>query len=126
MIGSVRLHSPWRIIGVYNGLSNTTLQPEPEKSMARISFNNGDIEIPAELLAEALAMPVAQVQPLLRSGAVTSRYELGTGEDSGRHRLTFFHGSRRLRLIFDSEGRLIQRRTIDFGGLPLPAALRKP
>lgn len=93
--------------------------------MTHIAFVDGDIEVPAELIAEGLGVPVAQLRPLMRAGAISSRCELGVDEDAGRHRLTFFHEGRRLRLIVDGNGRLIRRMAIDVGDRPLPSALRR-
>lgn len=94
--------------------------------MVHIAFVDGDIEVPAELIAEGLGVPVEQLGGLMRTGAVTSRSEHGVDEDAGRHRLTFFHSGRRLRLIVDSDGRLIRQMAIDVGDRPLPSALRRP
>jgi len=94
--------------------------------MARIAFVEGDIEVEAELIAQGLGLTVSQLKELMRGGAITSRCERGVDDDAGRHRLTFFHKSRRLRLVIDSEGRLVQRTAIDFGDRPLPPTLRRP
>ena len=37
----------------------------------------------------------------MRKGETTSLSERGVNEDAGRYRLTFFHNSRRFRLIVD-------------------------
>jgi hypothetical protein len=66
------------------------------------------------------------VPELLRNGAITSRCERGIGEDEGRFRLTFFHAGRRLRLVVDADGRILQRSRIDYGDRPLPEVLRRP
>ena len=92
--------------------------------MAQIAFADGDIEVPAELIAKGLGVPLARMQTLMRAGAITSRCESGVDDDAGRHRLTFFCGGRRFRLIIDDEGRVIRRTAIDFGDRPLPQTLR--
>jgi hypothetical protein len=94
--------------------------------LARIAFVDGDIEVPAELIAEGLGVPLVQMRTLMSTGAITSRYESGVNHDAGRYRLTFFWGGRRFRLIIDGEGRVIRRTAIDFGDRPLPQALRRP
>ena len=94
--------------------------------MARIAFVDGDIEVPAELIAEGLGLSLAQMQALLRSARITGRCESGIDDDAGRRRLTFFCGARRFRLIIDGEGHVIRRTTINFGDRPLPPALRRP
>jgi len=94
--------------------------------LTRIAFIDRDIEVAAELIAEGLGVPLAQMQSLMRAGTITSRCESGIDDDAGRYRLTFFCGGRRFRLIIDGEGRIMRRTTIDFGDLPLPQALRYP
>jgi len=94
--------------------------------MTRNAFAGDGIEVEAELIAEGLGLPVSQLKDLIRVGAITSRCERGVDEDGGRHRLTFFHGSRRLQLVINSEGRLVSQTTIDFGDRPLPPTLRRP
>jgi hypothetical protein len=54
----------------------------------------------------------------MREGAITSSCERGIEDDAGRYRLIFFYKSRRLRLIIDEAGRVIQRST-EFGNRPL-------
>ncbi|WP_439533078.1 DUF6522 family protein [Polymorphobacter sp.] len=71
--------------------------------------------VPAELLADALRLDAAEVSARLRSGAITSLCEQGQGEDEGRWRLSFTFGQRRLRLVVDSAGALINRSVVDFG-----------
>jgi hypothetical protein len=111
----------------YSGICNTSLQrDQQESSMTRNAFAGGGIEVEAGLVAEGLGLPVSQMKELMREGAITSRCERGADGDAGRHRLTFFHKSRRLRLVIDSEGRLVRRTAIDFGDRPLPPALRRP
>lgn len=92
--------------------------------MGQITISDGDIEVPAGLIAEGLGVPVEQVQALMRAGTITSRCEHGVGEDAGRHRLTFFHRGLRLRFIVDSNGLVIRRMAIDVGDGPLSSALR--
>ena len=91
-----------------------------------IAFENGSPTIDAETLADGLGVALSDVRALMRSGAITSRCERGEGDDEGRTRLTFFHRSRRFRLVVDAGGRTLQRSTIDFGERPLPASLRAP
>lgn len=92
----------------------------------QIAMVDGDFEVPAELIAHGLDVPLEELLGLMRTGAVTSRCERGIEQDAGHHRLTFFHKARRLRLIVDSDGRLIRRTAIDAGDLPVQSALRRP
>jgi hypothetical protein len=61
---------------------------------------------------------------MMRKGEITSVCEHGVNEDAGRYRLTFFHKSRRFRLVVDGTGTDIQRSIVDFGDRPLPASKR--
>ncbi|WP_445500673.1 DUF6522 family protein [Microvirga sp. G4-2] len=94
--------------------------------MPEIEIQDGTIQVDASVLGEGLGVEPSCVPELLRSGAITSRCERGIGEDEGRFRLTFFHAGRRLRLVVEAAGRILQRSTIDFGDRPLPGALRRP
>lgn len=94
--------------------------------MTRIEFDDGAFQVDAAVLAEGLKLEPGQVQSLMRGGAITSLCERGVEADAGRHRLTFFHKGRVLRLVVDEAGQLIRRSVIDFGNQPLPAALQRP
>src|SRR5690606_3683497 len=50
----------------------------------------GGFAIDAADLGQLLDRPAVEVQQLMRSGTLTSRFERGEGEDEGRNRLTFF------------------------------------
>lgn len=89
-----------------------------------VELGEDGVEVDAAVIAKGFKLNPDQVLDQLRSRAITSRYERGTGEDEGRNRLTFFSRSRRLQIIVDDKGALIQRRMIDFGQNPLPATLR--
>ncbi|MGE5536205.1 MAG: DUF6522 family protein [Acidobacteriota bacterium] len=90
-----------------------------------IEFRGDAIHVDAKLIADGLGMDVSSVQARMREGKITSRYERGIDQDEGRHRLTFFTENRRLRLIVDEAGSVIQRSTISFSGKPLPTSARK-
>jgi hypothetical protein len=94
--------------------------------MSDIDIGKDGVQIDASVLGKGLGLEPARVPELIRSGAITSRCERGIGEDEGRYRLTFFHGSRRLRIVTDAAGRIVQSSCVDFGDRPLPDALRRP
>lgn len=94
--------------------------------MNAIRYLDGAFEIDASLLGRGLDLAPSRIPDLLRSGAITSRCERGIGDDEGRHRLTFFHEGRRLRVLIDRDGKVLQVSSIDFGNDPLPPALRRP
>lgn len=92
----------------------------------RIDIGEDGVSVDAVILAEAFSVDAADVPTLMRAGEITSLFERGEGEDAGRMRLTFFHRSRRFRLIVDEAGEILQRSKIDFGDAPLPPAMRRP
>jgi Family of unknown function (DUF6522) len=94
--------------------------------MTNVQFQNETIGIDASIVGEGLGLDASSVLSLMHKGEITSLCEQGVDEDAGRCRLTFFYKSRRFRIIVDETGNVIQRSTIDFGGRPLPAAMRKP
>jgi len=94
--------------------------------ISRIDISDDGASVDAAILAEAFSLDPADVPALMRAGEITSMFERGEGEDAGRLRLTFFHQSRRYRLIVDEAGRILQRSKIDFGDAPLPPAMRRP
>lgn len=93
--------------------------------MAAVEFQEGAIQIDAEVIAEGLAIEASQVQECLRQGKITTRYERGTGEDEGRHRITFFARHRRFRVTVDKTGAVVQRSIIKFAADAVPGSPQK-
>ena len=91
----------------------------------QIEMSVGDILVDAALLGALLDLEATEIPSLLRNRTITSFCERGIGADDGRHRLTFFHGNRRARLIIDAAGRILRRSTIDFGENALPRQLHR-
>ena len=85
----------------------------------RVEFAEDAISIDAALVAEDLGMTPALVLTNIREGKLTSRCERGTGEDAGHFRLTFFHGRRRVRLVVDEQGTVLDRWATDLPGRPV-------
>lgn len=84
--------------------------------MRRIRRDEDGFDVDAEFLAEGLGLEPARVVDGLRAGLITSRVERGEGADEGRWRLTFWHGTTRLRLVVDeATGEILQRSKIDYG-----------
>ena len=94
--------------------------------MTKIEIQKGAVEIDASVVAHGLGLEPSVVQTLMREGKITSLCERGVDEDAECYRLTFFYMGRRLRIIVDETGNIIQRSLIDFGDRPLPATMRKP
>ncbi len=91
--------------------------------MTQIEIGDEDFTVDADILADAFALPRAEVQRQMASGAITSRCEKGVEEDAGRWRLTFFHAGRALRLTVDGAGRVVGKAVFDVprrdaGGAP--------
>jgi hypothetical protein len=97
--------------------------PEPA---GHITIGDGVVQVDAATVAAGLGVDPALVPAYMRDGKITSRYERGVGDDAGRHRLTFFFANRRLRLVLDERGNILQRSALDYGDRPLPPALRGP
>ena len=92
---------------------------------ATIDIGDGAIGIDAAIVGRGLGLEPQEVLRLMRDGAITGVCEQGVDDDAGRHRLTFFHKSRRLRLIVAEGGRVVQQSLIDFGERPLPERLHR-
>ncbi len=94
--------------------------------MKPVEFSDGAVEIDASIIAEGLGLALPVFRSQMRAGRITSLSERGIAADNGRHRLTFFSDHRRLRLIIDASGAIVQRSTLDFGDAALPASVRRP
>jgi hypothetical protein len=92
--------------------------------MNKIEIHDGAMHIEASIVAQGLELEPSLVQAMMRKREITSLCERGVNEDAGRYRLTFFHKSRRFRMIVDGTGTVIQRSIINFGDRPLPASVR--
>ena len=93
--------------------------------MSSVEFEHGAFSVDAALIAEGLGIEPELVQPRMRDGTITSRCERGLGNDSGRYRLTFFHGVRRFCLVVDATGNVIENSTADIGTPRRTASKRK-
>jgi hypothetical protein len=98
--------------------------PEREWPQGRLERDGDGFCFVAGLMGELLDLPPTRVQTLMRLGRITSVCERGRDEDEGRHRVTFFHGSREVRLDLDDEGRILRRAGLDFGARPPPRSPR--
>ncbi|MCC7346649.1 MAG: hypothetical protein IT538_04555 [Variibacter sp.] len=90
--------------------------------MEAIVFEEGAVQIDAAVVSEGFGIPSGQLLERMRAGSITGICERGIGDDSGRHRLTFFSPTRRIRLVVDEAGAIIQRSAVDFGSRAHPAA----
>jgi hypothetical protein len=77
--------------------------------MTQIDVTQDGFVVDAAIIAAALKLKPEQIQPLMRSGEITSKSETGVGEDAGRSRLTFLYGDRAVRLVIDQAGTILKR-----------------
>ena len=94
--------------------------------MIEIDGNGQAFTVAAETIGEGLKLDPAEVQAMLKSGAILSSVEAGVDDDFGTFRLTFSTRHRRLRLIIDALGDVVSQSVLDFGSQPLPPATRRP
>ena len=83
--------------------------------MKTLELEDGAVQVDAAIVAEGLGLPPALLREGMRAGQIRGVSERGIGEHEGRYRLTFFSQHRRLRLVFDRNGSIIQRTTLDLG-----------
>lgn len=83
--------------------------------MSTVEFEDGAISVDAVIIAEGFGIAPALVQRRMREAKITSVCERGVDADAGRHRLTFFYGKRRLHLLVDEAGTIIERTTTGGG-----------
>lgn len=76
---------------------------------ASIERDDEGFVVPAEMLAEAFGLTVDRIQECMRCGKITSRSEIGRGDDKGRSRLTFYYGDNAWRFIVDDNGLVLNR-----------------
>lgn len=90
-----------------------------------VELNDGEFCIEARLLGDLFKVEPAAIPALMCGGMLTGVCERGVGDDDGKYRLSFFYGSRRVRLNVDAAGAVLQRSVVDFGDQPLPRAMRR-
>ena len=83
--------------------------------MPDITRNGDDFTVDARIIAEGLDLPEHAIARAMSSGAITTRFERGEGEDAGRFRLSFFHRGKTLRLTVDEGGNILSRARFDRG-----------
>lgn len=86
--------------------------------MTTVTFEGGTVQVDAEIVAAGLQINSEALRQGLRDGHVTSLCETGQDEDAGRFRITFFSPTRRLRLIVDAHGAVLQRSSAHYTRRP--------
>ena len=82
-----------------------------------VTLNNEGATVDVAILADGLGIDVADVEPLMRQGKLTSTFEKGVGTDAGRSRLTFWLDAKRFRIVVDDQGTLLNTFRTDYGVL---------
>ena len=66
------------------------------------------IEVDSALIAPGLGLEPTEFKRLLDTGKIRVLCERGTGEDAGAYRASYYLGDRRVRLVVDAAGNLLQ------------------
>jgi len=66
------------------------------------------IDIDGALVAGKLGLSVDEFRLLMADGKIRVLCERGTGDDTGRFRASFYHGSARARFVVDATGKLLE------------------
>lgn len=85
-----------------------------------------EIEVDASLIADGLEIESSLVQAHLHAGRIRVLSERGIGDDLGTFRVTFYLGSRSLRLLLDASGTVLDREQRTTGNAPLPRGTSQP
>ena len=83
----------------------TKKSPQLPRSDDRVAM----IDIDARIVAEGLGLAPEDVEPARKAGTLTTLCERGTGSDAGLVRVTFYLGKRRLRLLVDANGLVLEQ-----------------
>jgi hypothetical protein len=62
------------------------------------------VEVDGARVARGLGLALEDFRRLMEQRKITLLCELGTGEDAGLYRASFYYEDRRLRLVVDAEG----------------------
>ncbi|HRW15337.1 DUF6522 family protein [Amaricoccus sp.] len=89
--------------------------------MGGIERDGEGFVVPAGTLAEAFGVSEEEIREKMRDEKITSRSEIGVGEDEGLWRLTFIYGDRACRFIVDGTGRILKR-----AGFPIRTTPKAP
>lgn len=96
--------------------------------MPKIEIGPDLVQVDADIVAKALKISPHDLKERMRNGTVTSRFERGEGQDTGRVRLTFFSDRRRARITANTSGAVLSCTGVDFARPPMavqPQAARQ-
>lgn len=66
-----------------------------------------EIGIDGARVAQGFGLDVDTFRRLMDARSITLLCERGTGEDAGLYRASFYHGTRRVRVVVDGEGAVV-------------------
>lgn len=69
--------------------------------------------VDAAVLGQAFDLSAEAVRAMMQNGRITSRCEVGVGEDNGRWRLIFYYQTRVCRLTVLRDGAIVNSVTFD-------------
>ena len=81
----------------------------------RLERTDAGFTIEAGELGVLLGLAADDVRRMMREGGITTRTERGEGAAAGRYRLSFFSPERRVQLIVDEAGEVLQRSRVARG-----------
>jgi len=84
------------------------MRHDKDRTMQLERTENG-FQIDAVDLGPLLGVAPEEVQRLIREGQISILCEEGRDEDAGRHRVTFRHRGRRVRLTVNDAGKVLLR-----------------
>ncbi|MFD2857974.1 DUF6522 family protein [Seohaeicola zhoushanensis] len=90
--------------------------------MSDVTRNADGFEVDARLLSATFGLTEREIKARMRDGRITTLSEKGEGEDEGRWRMTFYHGTQALRLTVDKDGNLLSRSTFPVAARAQPAS----
>ena len=77
--------------------------------MSMVRWADGVPEIDAAVAARSMKFAVEYFLRQMQRGVIRGRVERGSGDDEGRHRLSFRHHDRELTMIVDEDGQIISQ-----------------
>lgn len=90
------------------------INAQGDRIMTIVTFEGGTLQVDAETVAAGLRITPEALRHALQTGSVTSLCEKGQDDDAGRFRMTFFSPTRRMRLVVDAQGLVLQHSSADY------------
>jgi hypothetical protein len=81
----------------------------------KIDLSQSQPLVDAADLARVFDLTPEEIKGFMRNGDITSRFETGVGDDTGTHRLTFWHNQTKVRFTCDADGNVLKTSRIKTG-----------